>query len=810
VAQAVIDSDMQRFGHERGAIIFNELFRFNIFREYTVGLGLTNIFPKVLELKLFFKSKSFFYQLITFATLLAIWAIVLRDAFSGDRLFSLYEDNEFLLGPVISGISHMYLNGVMPLRLDTILGGFPLYNFTQITPYYPFYGFGFDIYNGYLETVKSLHWLTLLHLLLLLVNMNVLLRSIGVNRISAISGAALFTFSADLFVYATWLNVLAPYSWLPLYIAGILGILRNQNVRKSYILALMSMLMIVTSAPSQPLIYAVFLTIFICIGYIINCFRLKLTYRLTKPLLLIGVISILCFLVCAPILLSAQFESGKMIRWIGKFPAIMLNEKIPFDAFVYYKFPIKDFWQLFFYHWGGMVGSAYVGFFAIPLAMFAFLKKGNWLAGVFLLVAVYALLSSFGDDAGFAYINYKLPLIDKIREPSQFLVLFQFSMTVLMSMGLSNLSQEFTEEKSYIFRGRYLLSVAAFIICGAFAFGIYHFSNVKIIANVFGDYPFKINASDYVRFYACLTLIGLTFFLLKHGLFVRRALAFIWAVATLAALFTAVQWKPPLTISDSRYVTNNFASLDMAIAHVAELDPDSKFRLFFDGNFQKGYAGMLASYRGVRTYTYYINPAPVHQAVDFSYEYSPYYAYEGAAFLICKQCNLTKYKSFKYVKSYGDYGIYFDSKAYPRVYIGKAAGYFSDTPDFISKVKKEAPGFDRKVYLEKGNPINIAHLASKKDCKLSSSFSSAIRQDLIVDCDAGHIIVLNEFYDGNWVGYDNGVKVNVFRVNGNQNGIALTSNSQFVTFEYRPSILINSLALSLLGLVFLISLYFLI
>lgn len=429
-----------------------------------MGPGITTTFSRIYELRQLIKSKPVYCQLITFVTLLAIWAYLLRGAFSGDRLFSLYEDNEFLIGPTISGISHMYLNGVMPLRLDTILGGFPLYNFTQITPYYPFYGFGFDIYSGYLETVKSLHWLTLLHLLLLLVNMNVLLRTIGVDRISAITGAALFTFSSDLFVYATWLNVLAPYAWLPLYIAGILGILQNQNVRKSYIFALMSMLMIVTASPSQPLIYAVFLTIFICVGYIINRFRLKLTHQLIRPLLLIGVISILCFLVCAPILLSAQLESGKMIRWIGNFPAILLSDKIPFDAFTYYKFPIKDFWQLFFYKSGVMVGSAYVGFFTIPLAMLAFLKKGNWLAGVFLSVAIYSLISSFGDDAGFASINYKLPLINKIREPSQFLVLFQFSMIVLLSMGLSNLSGAFSEDKTFISRGRYLLLVPALIV----------------------------------------------------------------------------------------------------------------------------------------------------------------------------------------------------------------------------------------------------------------------------------------------------------------------------------------------------------
>lgn len=737
-----------------------------------------------------------FPQLITLATLFGIWAFVLRGAFNGDRLFSLYEDNEFLLGPLISGISHMYLNGVLPLRLDTILGGFPLYNFTQITPFYPFYGFFLGIYNGYLATVKSLHWLTLLHLLLLLVNMNVLLRTIGVDRISAITGATLFTFGADMLVYKIWLNIVAPYAWLPLYIAGVIGVVQNQHVWKNSIFALVAILMIVSASPSQPLIHAVLLTIFISIGYVIHCFKEKTANQLIRPLLALAAIATLCFLICAPMLLPALMESGKMIRWIGNFPAIFLNEKIPFEAYVFYKFHIKDAWEIFFYKGSHMVGSAYVGFFAIPLVMLAFLKKGNWLVIVLLTTAIYSLLSSFGDEAGLAYINHKLPLLNKIREPSRFLALFQFSVAVLASIGLYNLRQTLESEKSDSVRCRKLLTLSAIVAITTFAL----------------SWPqFQINTSEFIRFIACVILILLTLFLLKHELIIaRKFLAIIWPIATLASLFTAVHWQPPLAISDSVYLKNNYASLDMAIAHVAERDPHSEFRLIFDGDLNKGYAAMLASYRGVRTFTYYINPAPIKQAVDFSYDYSPYYAYQGAAFLICKQCDLEKYKSFKFLKSFGDFNVYFDSNAYPRSFLGKVAGSFNDTLDFIEKVKGEPPGFDRKVYLENGSSAGVARVDSKKECSLSTSFSSAIRHELLVDCDAGHVIVLNEYHDGNWVGYVNGAKVNVLKVNGNQNGIVLSDNSQFVTFEYRPSIFINSLALVPLGFIIIILLYFLV
>jgi hypothetical protein len=959
-------------------------------------MELTAMVSKISNMKLNIKNKSWFQALITFVALLIIWVFALRNAFDNDRLFALTEDNEFLLGSLFSGISHLYFNGSMPLRLDTILGGLPLYNSTQLTPFYPFYFFFLDIYDGYLNTLKTMHWLTLLHLLLLLVNMYILLRTMGVNRIAAITGAALFTFSADMYVYAIWVNIVTPYSWLPLYIAGILGVLQNKAIRKSFLIAFMSMLMIVSSSPSQPLIHAVLLTLFISIGYIIHCFRLKRQEQLIKPLLVLGITSILCFLLCAPILLSAQLESSKMIRWIGNFPPILMSDKMPFDAYVFYRFPLIDFWQLFFHKTMVMVGGAYVGFFAIPLAMLAFCKKGNWLATVFFSVAVYALLSSFGDDLGMAYINYKLPLLDKIREPSRFLVLFQLSMATLVSMGLFNLSQDFKEDKSVNVRARYLLCVAAVIVTIAFVFGNYQFSSAKLVANAFGSYKFKIDASDNIRFFICLLLIISTLYLLKQGsVFFRKLIVPMWSIATLVSLFTVVNWQPLLTIGTSVYVQKDYAALDMAIAHVAETDPNSNFRLIFDGSFDKGQASMLASYRGVRTFNFYMNPAPIHQTVDFSYEYSPYYTYEGAAFLICKQCNISGYPSFKFLKKYGDYTIYFDDNAYPRFFLGRLAGFFKDTPDFVSKVQgtPSTDELNRNVYLETGTPIGDLKIytskplpykaenyndknwingvanqwataffvkASKKakldfkvgrkvsffdgttriiteqkenadaltvfldgepldgnklgypkditiseeifykadnntdknwingvankwataflvkvsntaktdlavgkkiafsdgtirtiikhqenenslivfldgepldgnklgypnaikviesnthtrtDCNLLTLFSSATRHELLVDCDAEHILVLNEYHDGNWRGYINGVKTNILKVNGNQNGIMLTANSKFLTFEYRPSIFFKSLTFSLLGFILFILVYFLV
>jgi hypothetical protein len=266
-------------------------------------------------------------------------------------------------------------------------------------------------------------------------------------------------------------------------------------------------------------------------------------------------------------------------------------------------------------------------------------------------------------------------------------------------------------------------------------------------------------------------------------------------------------------------VQKDYASLDMAIAHISSLDPKHQYRVIFDGDIHKGYAAMLASYRAVRTFNYYINPAPIAQAVDFSYDYSPYYRYQGAAYLICRHCDTDKYGAFTYLTEFGDYKIYYDSEAYPRIFFGTIAGTYAstkdhtaNTKDFIARVTTDHAEGPRKVYLE-DSVRHLCHLwkpaSSNVECKGSILYSSPIRYDLLAACEPGKILVLNEYYDGNWVGYINGTKVDVLKVNANQNGILLTGNTQFVRFEYRPALFYNLVyvsATTFLG-VFLFAMY---
>ena len=56
------------------------------------------------------------------------------------------------------------------------------------------------------------------------------------------------------------------------------------------------------------------------------------------------------------------------------------------------------------------------------------------LALAFGVICLYGLLSSFGTNLGLAYVNFHLPLINKIREAGRHLVLFVIGVSFLSGL----------------------------------------------------------------------------------------------------------------------------------------------------------------------------------------------------------------------------------------------------------------------------------------------------------------------------------------------------------------------------------------
>ena len=69
------------------------------------------------------------------------------------------------------------------------------------------------------------------------------------------------------------------------------------------------------------------------------------------------------------------------------------------------------------------------------------------LAVAFGIIGLYGLLSGFGTNLGLAYLNFHLPLINRIREAGRHLVLFVIGVSFLSGLGYSLFARRLEEYK---------------------------------------------------------------------------------------------------------------------------------------------------------------------------------------------------------------------------------------------------------------------------------------------------------------------------------------------------------------------------
>lgn len=730
------------------------------------------------------------------ATLLALWIVFLWRAFDPAHSFALYMDNEFFVGTVLSAMSDAFGGGEWPLRMTTVLGGVPTYNLAQLSPFYPFYFTPLSLFETPLEAARTMHCITVLHLLLFGVNMFILFRVMGTTRMAAVTGAALVAFSANSLAYAVWMNIVAPYAWFPLYLAGLIGVLENRGSAKYTGMAVGAIVLLALASPSQPLIHAVLVTgVLVLVRWRTSRARGELNVA-KIDFLKLAAIALISFLLAAPAVLPAVIEFKGMIRWIGPFPAVAGYGRIPFEAFLIDQLSVAELGGVLVKVVKHGVGSPYTGPIAVALAVFAISgRTRNWIVIAMAALAAYALASSAGSNLGLAYINYALPLVNKIREPSRFLFLFQLAIGILAAFGIDELRRI---ASSYL-----NLSVwrrPAFCVC-----------TIALLSLV-AAWALREQGAVLAR---ALIVSGLLFALIVITVVVARTrwhlrsevVGILWSVAALVILVGNVQWAPP-PIAASHYLNNDGVALDMAINRVAALDPRHEYRLVFEGSVDKQMASMLASYQNVRTLNSYFNPAPLRQFQEL-YHHGPrtdnYLQVLGVRYLICRDCSGVAYHGFKFRESIHGYDLHEANDALPYARImQRIDGRFDGLADFVSR----STGHDLHdglLFVETGATVAL-------DGKVSGSVDCIVREELLkknrirylVSCLSPGVLILNEFHADPWRVTVNGVAAEVLRVNGNQIGVQVNRGAHVVEFTYRPRIFYLSLMLSAIGVVLLL------
>lgn len=728
---------------------------------------------------------------IALTSLVGIWIAFLWNAFDPARSFALYMDNEFFVGTVLSAMSGAFSGGEWPLRMTTVLGGVPTYNLAQLSSFYPFYFAPLPIFETPIDAAQSMHWITLLHLLIFAVNMFILLRVIGTTRVAAVTGATVVAFGANSLAYAVWMNIVAPYAWLPLYLAGLIGVLENRNSTKYSAMAIFAVVLLALASPSQPLIHAVLVTGVLVVARWWACRSTAESKVTSVHFFKLAAIAVIAFLLAAPAVLPAVAEFKNMIRWIGPYPAVTGFERIPFDAFLIDQLSIAELGGVLVKITQHGVGSQYVGPIAISLAMVGLISRTrSWIAFAMAAIAVYSLASSAGANLGLAYINYILPLVNKIREPSRFLFLFQLAIGILAALGIDEVRRIASSALPWRASRRSVALVAAVAVVSlAAAFALRGHGAAVTPALI---------ASGLL-----VTLVVITVFAARTQWRWRgQAVGLCWSAAALAILATNVSWSPP-PISASHYLASDAVALDIAINRVANLDPQHDYRLIFEGNIDKQMAAMLASYKNVRTLNSYFNPAPLRQFQEL-YHHGPrtdnYLQILGARYLLCRDCAGTEYRGFKFRETINGYDLHEAPDALPHVQIvQRVDGRFDGLADFVGKAADRDLG-QGLLFVESGAAVALEGMASRpSDCVVRNDVRKNNQMRYLVSCRSPGVLVLNEFYASPWQITVDGKKSGALQVNGNQIGVLLDRGAHVVEFTYRPWTFRLSIVLAAMG-----------
>lgn len=725
-----------------------------------------------------------------------IWIALAAPALTGGHSFSMFMDNEYFMGPAFAAVSNSYAQGELPLRMGTLTGGLPLYDLAQFSPFYPFYFFGIADFGSPIKSSLAFHQIILLHLFIAQINMYVLLRVLKVSCVAAVMGATLVTFSANSLVYTTWANIVAPYAWFPLYLAGLFGMFREPRSPGYFLTALSAAILLVLASPSQPLIHLAFVTAFFCAFFLVRGENSTIAQRLRVVVLGVGGLGVASVLALSVVLLPVLSEFGSKIRWVGPFPPVLGNDRIPFDAFLYDQLTLDQVGGIFFRTSSNAVGSQYLGVAACALAVVGFLSRPtSWIRAALAVLAAYTLLSSAGSNSGLAYINYHIPLINKIREPGRFLVLFQFAMAMLAAFGIDDIRRAFTRDET----GPKLIPVLA---------GIAFVVVAALVAALLPPQGLAAGLPPLVWVVVPAILLAISFVvgrikLAQAGL----AIGLIWSAAAVVSLWTNVKWEPN-SIASTDYVRNRGLGLDQAIARLAALDPNHEYRVLFDGDIDKQRGSMLASYRGVRGLNFYFNPAPRRQFEEMYYHVprgDRYFSALGAKYLLCQNCTEQATAGFTFLEETNGYKIFVDRTALPKSYVmSSQTGTFVSLGEYVQKLGQQTPGA-KVLFVEGGQVLPPRSPAGAPPCSMRRDRHSATRLTYELSCTAAGVLVINEYYDSAWKFSVNGQRIRPLRVNGNQIGIPFAAGQQFIDGTYMPINLLRGLIVSSVMLVLLLA-----
>jgi hypothetical protein len=365
-------------------------------------------------------------------TLIAVFilAIYLPHIFSGTSCLALPLEHDIILQwiPFKEFTASSFQQGFFPLWTHNVFAGMPFLAFSHTGVLYPP---GWILLNNYPAAVN---WFYPAHLIIAAFGMFFLLRSLRLSAFSSALAALCMVLTGKFFYFIHFLPSACSNPWSPWFFYFMLQLMRQSLLRHGLGLAVVFALQILggdVESTSYQLIFAVpFLALFFWReGQGMRARRLM-------PLL-------------AALLLGAALASAQLIPLI-EYSANFL--RAPGETFEYFSrrtLPLKIFWAMLYpitriEEMANLMSPKpyfYLGMITILSSVFALIRGSRPSSRPLFLIALLALIYSFGSLEVLDKFIYHIPFLNKYGAPEHAFYLFQIFLTITAAQGLDEISR---------------------------------------------------------------------------------------------------------------------------------------------------------------------------------------------------------------------------------------------------------------------------------------------------------------------------------------------------------------------------------
>ncbi len=469
-----------------------------------------------------------------------------------------------------------------------------------------------------------------------------------------------------------------------------------------------------------------------------------------------------------------SIATGDMIRHIGASAAVIGHAPIPWDHFNLYQLTLNQAIGILVRPtWIAIVGSPYVG----PLGVLGTLLAGIYfrrldsfprmLVVAFGAIALYGLLSGFGTNLGLAYVNFHLPLVNRIRQAGRHLVLFVIGVSFLSGFGYSLLAQNLEQYRERRNARLILQAILVLIFAGIILWELfqYRYGPSRIGFSMLALAPILFILGRIIR-------VARYKDVMSAGLFVSIAAM---AIPVRGFFLSQSGFNTPINLLSHRVLQSFVYKIDATDYRIDFRDKALSHRLW----------AMNASYYRLKSFYNQLTPQPYDQ-FRFSLLTDIPHVREmmGARYVLCGPDDSPTDRGAKEIMKTEGYRLYENPGPMGRLtMVHRVAGSCKNEDEFLNRI---GPGFD---YLSEAY-VAPDHFDMVKDFLRNSQMSPRAQDQLVrlvdqanrsyseVESDSASLLILN--------------------------GVLLGAGKNRVEFEYRPTLFRALMALNRITMVLLL------